>query len=134
MWIGDSDGFWYERTTKTDDEKSAFFGKESHLVDAKAATNTLAFDHHISATALSEAAGQKVYAANLPISKVQITLNPLDVTFTAFDALWACDRQSKICTKIEAMSETGCYRLMGKKAVFTLDNNIWLHDLDSGEE
>ena len=36
-WIGESDCFWYIRDSKD--------GKEFRLVDAKAATNELAFDH-----------------------------------------------------------------------------------------
>ena len=53
-WIGDSPCCWYQRDTRA--------GIEFRLLNAEAASNTLAFDHQALATALQSAAGEAVNA------------------------------------------------------------------------
>ena len=134
IWIGDSDCFWYERTTKVSEGGAASFGKEYRLVDAKAATNTLAFDHKILAAALTEIAAQDVDASNLPTKDMEISLNPLIVAFTAFDKRWKFDSQTEVCTEIQHIQDNWLPSPDGKQAIFTRDHNLWVRDLSSGDE
>lgn len=134
IWIESSDCFWYERVTKTGKGDSAIFGKEYRLVDAKAATNKLAFDHKVLAAALAKTSTQKVVASNLPIKEVNITLNPLAITFTAFNKRWEFDWQSEACVEIQLIQDNWLPSPDGKKVTFTRDDNLWVRDLKSGDE
>ena len=77
-WIAQSGCFWYERRLKN--------GKQYRLVDAKAKTNTVAFDHQALAQAL--AVDKEVNADDLPLHAVDISLSPLQISFDAFDRRW----------------------------------------------
>ena len=84
-WIGDSDCFWYEREFKT--------GKEFRLVDAAAGSNDIAFDHATLAKALAQASGETINAEDLPISKIDLCLSPLQLTFDAYGKRWSFSRK-----------------------------------------
>ena len=151
-WLGD-DCFWYRRKT--------WQGSEFRLVDAKASTNQAAFDHQVLATALADLVDQPVKADNLPITKVTINLLPLTIQFEAFDKHYSFDAETQQCTAIESavrqeedindddspflatdMFEMPSKPLSGdrlispdgKKGAFVRDYNLWLEDLESGEE
>ena len=134
IWIGDSDCFWYERVTKVGKGDQTTFGKEYHLVDAKAATNKLAFDHKVLAAALAKTTTQEVDASNLPINEVDITLKPLAIAFTAFDKRWKFDSQSEVCMEIPLIQDNWLLSPDRKQAVFTRDDNLWIHDLTNDKE
>ena len=131
LWIGDSDCFWYERESKK--------GKEYRLVDAKAKTNTTAFDHAVLAATLSEAATQEVDANNLSIKDVKMQLSTTAntvklVCFNAFDKHWQFDVITSTCTIVETPSAEWVISPNGKHAIVARDFNLWLHDMDGGEE
>ena len=125
-WIAQSDSFWYERRLKN--------GKQYRLVDAKAKTNTLAFDHEALAQALTAVSGQGLVAEDLPINKVDIRLSPLQVTFNAFDSAWTFDAETAVCRQIEVTPENGVFSPDGTQTMFARDYNLWVRDLTSGEE
>lgn len=125
-WIEDTDFFWYERELES--------GKEFRLVDAKGNTNELAFDHSELAGALEKISEKNVDPADLPIQKIKLILSPLSVEFTSFDSRWMYLFESQTCTHLEENPREGLVSPDGRKAVFERDNNIWLRDVDSGEE
>ena len=133
-WIGSTDCFWYERTLKSGEGETAIFGKEYRLVDAAAETNTLAFDHRAFAAALAKAAGEDVDVFDLPVKNVELSINPLTVSFTAFEKRWAFDSQSETCTEHSLIPDHWLPSPDGKKVVFTREHNIWVRDLSSGDE
>jgi hypothetical protein len=61
-WIGDSEHFWYSRSTKG--------GTEFVLGDAASASKRLAFDHERLAVAISAATGHTYHALALPFAPV----------------------------------------------------------------
>lgn len=130
-WITCSDGsdsycFWYVRETKQ--------GKEFRLVNAKAATNTRAFDHQALAASLTRVMGQVVDSKNLPISDVSITLSPLKICFQSLGKHWCYDPDSKHCQEqVSQGTQQGVYSPDGKKVVFLREHNLWIQDLTSGE-
>ena len=124
----ETDYFWYERAYKT--------GKEYHLVNAKSATNKIAFDHNTFASALAKVSGQKVNAQDLPISHITITLSPLTVCFTAFDQRWKFEDDKKLCQKIETpvVKVSEALSPDGNRVAFARDNNLWVRERATGEE
>lgn len=127
-WIEHTECFWYRRADKT--------GKAFRLVDAKAKTNTPAFDHAALAAALANSAQQRVDAEDLPFSYITLTLSPLTVRFTAFDRHWQFNNESQTCQE-ERVTLVGKYEVLspdGKWIAFTRDNNLWVRDFTSGEE
>lgn len=125
-WIEQTDCFWYERALKK--------GKQYRLVDAKAATNSEAFDHQALANALSEKVGQDVSAMNLPINQVEILHSPRKVLFDAFDKRWAYQEGTESCCEVDAIPESWAVSPDEKQVVFTRNFNLWLRDIESGEE
>ncbi|MDA7853126.1 S9 family peptidase [Porticoccaceae bacterium] len=127
-WIGESDCFWYERETKT--------GKQYRLVDAKKATNEIAFDHTVLGHALAKASGQTINADDLPITAVMITLSPLEVSFSAFGKQWVFEDKAKFCKEVETTYKDKDWVISpdGKLAAFVRDFNLWVINLESGEE
>lgn len=129
-WIETSDCFWYERELED--------GKQYRLVDAKAATNEIAFDHHALGEALAKASGETVDVNNLPIKQLVFTLSPLTVTFSAFVKLWVFDEKTLACQAVETATAIGSEQWVmspdGKQAAFARDYNLWVRDLESGDE
>tara|TARA_B110000090_G_C13384806_1_gene447291 strand:- start:439 stop:2946 length:2508 start_codon:yes stop_codon:yes gene_type:complete len=149
-----SNYFWYRRQTVE--------GKEYRLVDADAASNTLAFDHDALASALSNALeAQKetrestdtetdtetdsatkttqktIDPLDLPLKFVSITMEkrgaPLQLHFQALNKYWFFNPDNSELEEAIA-PPSGALSPDGKKIVFVRDYNIWIRDQSSGEE
>lgn len=125
-WIEGHDCCWYERELVD--------GKEFRLVDPSTQDNKPAFDHIALATALSKAAGQSAVAQDLPISKLSISLTPSYVSFTAFDKSWQYTPQDHSCIETVDLPAGWVLSPDKTKAIFARDHNLWLHDIESGNE
>lgn len=107
-WIGDTDHFWYPRMVKG--------GTEFMLVDAKAASRKLAFDHDKLAEAISKATGHKYTGLALPFVPATArpdrrpippgTTAPLTfidneraIQFGTGGSLYKCTLTDYVCTK-----------------------------------
>ncbi len=149
IWIERSDCFWYERELNAkagrgERDAHGFLPKcdrEYRLVNAAAATNEIAFDHGILASSLAEMAGQAVDKQCLPIRKVKMSLEPAsrqlaEVSFSAFDRRWCFNPVSGALSEKGPGLDPTQYQVSpdGKKALFTRDYNLWLKDLEQGEE
>ncbi len=127
VWIDHSDCCWYLREKKE--------GKEFRFVDAKAGTNTLAFDHHKLAAALAELLEREVNANNLPFEKITINLSPRTIGFKAFDQWWQYDATSETCVEVgKPLSKREILSPDGRLLVFEKDHNLWLRDVKNNEE
>ena len=124
-WIGDTDSFWYERESRS--------GKIFRVVDAKAKTNNAAFDHDKLSNALSEASGETLTADNLPISTLDLNDAPEKMTFSAFGKRWVYHSASDTCETLYELEEIKISP-DGKHALFSRDYNLWVRELDSGNE
>ena len=141
-WIGDSNSFWYARRVHKEGGNSADISTEYCLVNAETVTHREAFNHSLLAQALTRAAGELVSPDNLPISNLQLELAPESVSFIAFNKHWKFDAAKETCEVItlDVTADTnpipsGWLRSPdGKKAAFSRDYNLWIRDLDSGEE
>ena len=126
IWIRGSDCFWYEREAKQ--------GKSYRLVNASAASNEVAFDHDKLAISLSEKTGQSINAKDLPISRVEISLSPVTVSFNAFGKRWQFSSVLNSCDEIISLDDHLLVAPDEQKGAFVRDHNIWLRDLTTGEE
>ena len=125
-WIGDSDCFWYEREFRQ--------GKEFRLVNAFAGTNEIAFDHIALAKSLEATIGETINADDLPISKIDLCLSPLQVVFDALGKRWTYTDSNQSCTESEPLRSDWIISPDDSKAAFLRNNNIWVRDLGSGDE
>ena len=91
VWIKGSDCFWYTRTYKIESDSAGSIGKEYRLVDSQKQTNSSAFDHAALANALASTTEQNVNAHDLPLSDIALSLQPLIVSFSAYDQRWQFD-------------------------------------------
>ena len=134
-WVDGADCFWYERAYKAGDRPSGPVCKEYRLVDAKAKTNEIAFNHRALADALAKTSGQSINKENLPISHITIALSPLTIGFNAFDKRWQFEDEKNVCKQIKDLVKDGeVLSPNGKFIVFAHDHNLWVTDLTSGEE
>ncbi|MDB9724246.1 DPP IV N-terminal domain-containing protein [bacterium] len=124
-WIGDSDQFWYIRSTEDK-------GTEYRLVNAKTVNNTAAFDHKKLATALADTEGEPVTESTLPISHLEFC--DATVSFNAFDKRWQFDGELKTIKSLVTYPAHWLISPDGTKAVFVKDYNLWVRDLNGGEE
>ena len=130
-WIGDTCSFWYERFSEN--------GKQYRLVNCEALTNQLAFNHAALATALSDATKMDVNQNDLPITAVAMTIAPITVIFIASNKRWRFDDASGKCQEVpfsteEMMANNEALSPDGKRVAFCRDNNLWVRDLESGDE
>lgn len=125
-WIGNSDYFWYDRELKN--------GKEFRLVDASSGSNECAFDHVALSKALAAVSGQPVDAEDLPISKIDVTLSPLQLNFSAFGKRWVFNDREQTCAEQEEYPDSWLISPDGRKAAFIRDDNLWLRELSTDEE
>ena len=129
-WIDDTDCFWYQRDTAS--------GTCFRIVNAKTKTNEDAFDHQRLANALASVSKQQVDANNLPLTKISMTLQPAQLTFIAFDKRYCFKADTGQCTEIEPelapYSRTRLVSPDGKMIAFARDHNLWIQDVQTGEE
>ena len=126
-WIDDSDSFWYQRN-RVD-------GKEYRLVDAKAASNKVGFDHEMLALQLGALVGHAINPRNLPIQIKDWTLSPHQIKFSYAEKLWMFDAQKAKCIEINTDSElNGVVSPDGKKIAFVRDFNLWIKFISNNRE
>ena len=125
-WVGESDCFWYERDHQQ--------GKEYRLVDAAKLSNNIAFDHQVFADALAETSQQPVDACDLPISKLEWVLSPLQITFNAFGKRWQFTAEGGRCVELALYPKEWLISPDGKQAALGHEYNVWVRDLATGQE
>lgn len=125
-WIGDSDSFWYKQETLS--------GHHYHVVDAKTGTNSRAFDHDALAKALTKVSGNDVAADKLPLSDLDLIDVQNKIVFTAFNQRWSYEVDSGQCTEQSSHPSGWTLSPDGRKALLVHDNNLWLHDVETGQE
>lgn len=136
-WIFYADGsgsqcFWYIRDTKK--------GREFRWVDARAATNTPAFDHQWLASLLTELTGQPADAHNLPLRDVvmeqEANTSALNIRFQFAGRAWLLNNKTKLCQEDSTPQPPQENELSPCKTkyVFVKAHNLWLQDLSTGQE
>ena len=126
-WVKETDTFWYIRDLNG--------GKEFRLVDAKSASNDVAFDHQRLSAVLSKSSEKKVDPKNLPFSSIELNVEQATIRFKAFDKHWEFDESAGSCTEIPLpFGPQEIVSPNGKLLVFVRDYNLWLRNLETRDE
>jgi hypothetical protein len=127
-WIGDGDEFWYKRDTSD--------GHEFVIVESATGTRRPAFDHEALAAALADATDTEVSASALPFDDFSFGEDRSTIEATTKDHRIECDLEGNTC-RAEPFTLPPRNLLPspnGKFGAFQRDNNLWVRDLETGEE
>lgn len=136
-WIGESDCFWYGRSSRKNHDSAAKISKEYRLVNAKKSINVEAFHHEGLAKVLEEAVNQPVDALSLPIDNLEFDDNHSYITFDAFEQRWHWQFGDGAIKLVEKTAPYPAHWLVSPDetmAAFVKEYNLWVRDIKSGEE
>ena len=145
-WIGQTDWFWYRREVKS--------GATFLIVDAATGRSRPAFDHQQLAVALTKATEQAASADNLPFTEFEFNPNRTSIHFVVKDKQYDCGLQPASCSggapvppepldvepwvsvppPVTDPNEALLIAPNKRWAVRTRDNNLWFHDMQTGQE
>jgi dipeptidyl aminopeptidase/acylaminoacyl peptidase len=91
-WIEKTSRFWYRKSVKG--------GNEFVLVEAETLAKRPAFDHERLAASLSQAAGEKYTAVELPFSSLTFVDDERAIEFLTGGSIWKCNLSDYNCTKL----------------------------------
>ncbi|HET7035701.1 MAG TPA: DPP IV N-terminal domain-containing protein, partial [Thermomicrobiaceae bacterium] len=128
-WIGESDRFWYRRTSPE--------GAEFVLVDPASGERRPAFDHVRLAEALSRATGRPSVHNQLPFEEIAFEDDGRTLRFAVAAQQWSCDLDSYACTNrgpVEPARKDEVLSPDKQWAAFLRDGNLFVRHTASGEE
>ena len=113
-------------------------GIEFVIADPEAGTRTRAFDHTRMAEALSEAADSSYDPFDLPGGGTRISDDGATITFSRGRQRYACNIRQYRCEAVprEDLDRTrnAITSPDGHQAAFIRDHNLWVRDLETGDE
>ena len=123
------DRFWYRNAIAE--------GTEFILVDPAAGTRARAFDHARLAAAIGTATGTAPDPLDLPFRTFDLSAEADILTVRADDVRLRCDLAAYRCETTEpapARDPNAIPSPDGTKAAFIRDHNLWVRDLETGDE
>ncbi len=129
-WL-ESDRFWYRNRIGD--------GHEFVLVDAQTRSRDAAFDHARLAAALSVAADTSYEPFKLPFDEFKFAPGAASIRFEVDDSIsWICDINAYRCSRKDSADDDDLVTEVGSPdgrwAAFEREENLWVRDLESGEE
>ncbi|HEX7050759.1 MAG TPA: DPP IV N-terminal domain-containing protein, partial [Longimicrobiales bacterium] len=128
-WLPDGD-FWYGNATPR--------GFEFVRVDPEERRKTPAFDQAAIAAALSAALDTTIDAFHLPFSRFEYSADGESISFQLRSGNWRCRLDGGRCTAEDAGDRQALRNAVvspdGRLAAFIRDWNLWVRDLETGEE
>lgn len=125
-WFDDGNRFWYRRETRD--------GYRFTAVEAASGQKAPLFDHEKLAAALQSASEKKISPDSLPLRHVHVRPDGT-VDFVAFDKAYSFGRKGKLVMNGPANDLAGQVVAPNKqKSVFLRGFNLWMRDLESGDE
>jgi dipeptidyl-peptidase 4 len=129
QWIDESDLFWYRNRFRE--------GFEFVLVDAATGERRRAFDHQRLAAALSEASGEAYEPFNLPFEEIRFVDENQAVEVEIDEERWTCHLETYRCEgprEPRLSVEDSVVSPDGRWAAYIEAHDLWVRDLESGEE
>ncbi|NNE46594.1 MAG: prolyl oligopeptidase family serine peptidase [Rhodothermales bacterium] len=128
-WMS-GDRFWYRNSIPD--------GSEFVVVDPVAGTRTRAFDHDRLSLALSDALEPTYSATELPFRDFEFSDDGGSITFSVGREGFRCNLESYACTQEPGTDQQRDRSVIespdGQRGAFVRDHNLWVRDLESGEE
>ena len=109
-------------------------GVEYVLADPAKGTRTRAFDHTRLAKSLSTVADTTLGPFDLSFRRVSFTDDGGSVTFTVRGRQYKCNLRSYECESTRGQDWKAVLSPDGKHAAFIRDYNLWVREVESGEE
>ncbi|MGV3479554.1 MAG: DPP IV N-terminal domain-containing protein [Sphingobium sp.] len=126
-WIGEGNRFWYLDSYQ---QRRTFI-----MVDPVANHQGPAFDHARLAKGLAAAAQIQVVPEALPFASFTFTPDGRAISFSVKDKGWRCSLADYVCATIPAPARPGdVLSPDGRRAVFVRDDNLWMRDVETGQE
>lgn len=127
QWM-DDDRFWYRIRTS---EGYRFF-----TVDPVRAEKTPSFDHEILADTLSALLEKEISPGTLPFTRFEYLEDGKFIRFEADDRFWECERETFDCRLSDApeIPENSVLSPDRRWAAYLKDHNLWIRDLQNGED
>ena len=131
-WL-DGDRFWYRISTRD--------GGEYMLADPSAGIRRVAFDHARLAEALREASGTAPDPFALPVRSIHLERDSDSVHLQLREGFYRCDLRAYQCREgTDPMAAApsprgpGVTSPDGRLAAFIRDHNLWVRNLETGDE
>jgi dipeptidyl-peptidase-4 len=127
-WIDEST-FWYRNDIPE--------GFEFVLVDAEKMQRQRAFDHEKLASALSKTAEKSYEPFKLPFQNIEFSDDRNSLTFSVGSTEYEYDIPSNRCIKGEETKRSGRNVMVspdGNKGAFIREHNLWVRNMETGEE
>ena len=128
-WVS-GERFWYQNLFP--------LGLEFVVVDADAGTRARAFDHAGLGRALSSVTGENYDDFQLPFAQFEFMDGGRSISFELGPRSYVCDIRGERCAERESenwdRSRFAAISPDGLAAVFLRDHNLWVRDLDTGDE
>jgi len=127
-WIDDH-RFWYRVDTRK--------GTEYRVVDASEQTKTAAIDHQKLAAEISNLSEMDIDPMDLKLSELTFDDSHQSISFHFKERKWRCSLQTYSCTTTATQEHSVSNSVTSpneKWAAYRKDHNIWVRNLDTGED
>jgi dipeptidyl-peptidase 4 len=125
----DEDHFWYVLNTRS--------GNEYFLVSVPDQTKEHAFDHQRLAEAINDSAVSETDPMNLALRNLSFHDQLRLILFEKEQKLWECSLVLYECEILESVQNPPSHSVVspdGKKAVYISEYNLWVQNLETGEQ
>lgn len=129
-WIGNSNRFWFKEATES--------GHQFTIVDPADERSSPLFNHRRLADRLGDATNKEVDADELPIYALSVDLAASELTFESLGKKWTYNSRRNNLKEIGPLGAPGSTAEIvspdGLTALFRRDHNLWVRDVNSGDE
>ena len=127
----DENHFWYTLNARQ--------GQLYYLVDVSNRAVDMAFDHQRLATAISELVEDKTEPDpySLQLRNLVFDVDRSEITFEKQGDHWSCSLEVYQCEILGPVRSAPSFSVLspdGRFAAFTKDHNLWVHDLQTGDD
>lgn len=109
-------------------------GTEFILAEPQAGEKDRAFDHDRLAESLSGLTDSEVDPLDLPFRSFEFTEEGNSITFSVRAVRYECSLDDYTCTSEPFVNRNGTLSPDGTKQAFIRDHNLWMREVESGEE
>ncbi|MCC5908315.1 MAG: DPP IV N-terminal domain-containing protein [Balneolaceae bacterium] len=125
----DEDHFWYVLNTRS--------GNEYFLVNVPDQNKEHAFDHQRLAEAINDSAVSETDPKNLALRNLSFHDQLRSVQFEKEQKIWECSLVHYECEILESVQNPPSHSVVspdGKKAVYISEYNLWVQNLETGDQ